>query len=263
MKRLWLSVLALTAVAIGGLQAAPDQRQPTFGALETMSPEAARAQAQAWLQGVGKTDAQTMQQFQAIWKQEERPVLDRLADTFALGSADAARELAAARDPFAPAPTKQPGIIKDASQSQFFRANMALAYARSLSNRRVHEEALAALKAFPPEQVVAPATYLFTRAVCEHALLQKAEATRTITRLIEEGVASPERYKTVSALILLDMQTWKEKDLAAVARKMDISQRRLELARGGPETQKIQKEIIARLDELIKELENKAKKGGS
>ncbi|MCI0459152.1 MAG: hypothetical protein L0Z62_19520, partial [Gemmataceae bacterium] len=35
--------------------------------------------------------------------------------------------------------------------------------------------------------------------------------------------------------------------------------RRLDLARGGPQTQKQQREVILRLDELIKELENKAK----
>src|SRR5262249_36308945 len=49
-------------------------------------------------------------------------------------------------------------------------------------------------------------------------------------------------------------------DLANVARLMDNSGRRLELDRADDPTKKIQKEIIARLDELIKELENKAKK---
>ena len=37
----------------------------------------------------------------------------------------------------------------------------------------------------------------------------------------------------------------------------------LELARGGPQTQKMQKEVVARLDEIIKQLENQAKGGGS
>ena len=37
---------------------------------------------------------------------------------------------------------------------------------------------------------------------------------------------------------------------------MDNIERRLDLARGGPQTQKIQKEVVARLDELIKKLEN-------
>jgi hypothetical protein len=43
---------------------------------------------------------------------------------------------------------------------------------------------------------------------------------------------------------------------------MDSSGRRLDLARGGQTTQTIQKRIIFRLDEKIKELEEKAK-GGS
>ena len=77
-----------------------------------------------------------------------------------------------------------------------------------------------------------------------------------------QAVDSPERYKTVAALMLLDMQAWKDKDLGAVARKMGNIERRLELARGGPQTQKLQREVVARLDELIKELENKAKKQG-
>ena len=63
--------------------------------------------------------------------------------------------------------------------------------------------------------------------------------------------------------MLLDMQTWKDKDLGAIARKMENIERRLDLARGGPQTQKLQKEVLARLDELIKELENKSKKSGS
>ena len=61
--------------------------------------------------------------------------------------------------------------------------------------------------------------------------------------------------------MLLDMHAWKDKDLQAVARKMENVERRLELARGGPQTQKLQKEIVLRLDELIKELENKNKPG--
>src|SRR5439155_9137382 len=101
--------------------------------------------------------------------------------------------------------------------------------------------------------------YLFHRAVCEHGLLQKSPASETIGRLLEDAPSAPERYRAVGALMLLDMQAWKAKDLGDVARKMGNVERRLELARGGPHTQKLQKEVVARLDELIKELENKAK----
>jgi chemotaxis regulatin CheY-phosphate phosphatase CheZ len=67
----------------------------------------------------------------------------------------------------------------------------------------------------------------------------------------------------VSILMAFDMQSWKEADvysrLGNIARKMDNIERRLDLARGGPKTQKMEKDAIARLDEIIKELENQAK----
>ena len=262
-----LSTLALGVILLGGRQALIGSEKErgvvSFGALEGATPEAARAQAQAWLRQVGKADPATLQKLDAIWKQDDRPVLDRLGDSLALGSAEADRLLREARDANAPPPVKIADIFKDAKEPAFFRANLGLAYARALSNRRVHEEALDILKLFTPEQVVSPSTYLFHRAVCEHALLLKPDASRSISRLLDDSLGSPERYKTVSALMLLDMQTWQDKDLGAVARKMRISERRLDLARGGPQTQKIQKDIEARLKELIKELENKAKKGGA
>jgi hypothetical protein len=229
-----------------------------------MTPEAAQAKAQAWLKDVGKTDDQTNQKFNAIWDaKSDRALLDRVADTLTLGDATAAQLLAEAHNSKAPAPTSVPAVLKDTKKPVFYRANLALAYARALSNRRVFDEALATLKSFTPEQVVDPASYLFHRAVAEHATLQKKEATDTISRLLEDMADAPERYKTVSALMLLDMQMWKEKkDLGAIARKMKVVEDRLTIARGGPQTQKIQKDIVDRLDELIKELENK-NKGGS
>jgi len=238
------------------------KRRATFEALEGLTPEAARARAEAWLKEVAPGDPAKTRQFASIWQQQERTVLDRLADTFALGNADAARLLAETRNPLTPAPVKVPALLQDTKLPDFVRANLALAYARTLSGRRIHEEALDALKQFRPEQTVDPAAYLFHRAVCEHALLLKKEAGTTVSRLLTQAIDSPERYKTVGALMLLDMQAWKDKDLGAVARKMGNIERRLELARGGPQTQKLQKEVISRLDELIKELENKAKKQG-
>ena len=121
--------------------------------------------------------------------------------------------------PLVPIPQIVPDVLKNPKCSAFFRNNLGLAYARALSIRRGHDEALLVLKAIPVEQVAVPATYLFTRAVCEHATLQRTEATRSIVRLLEDGAGAPERYRTVSALMLLDMQTWKEKDLGSVARK--------------------------------------------
>jgi hypothetical protein len=265
MKRLWLSCLAAAALAPPALApalAADVKRPAAFGALEPATVEAAKAQAAAWLRQAGKADAATLKQFEAIWKDEGRTVLDRVVETFVLGDPAAAKLMAEGRDPLLPAPTKPPEILRDAKGAQFYKANLGLGYARALSARRVHEEALETLKLFHPEQVVDPSAYLFHRAVSEHALLQKGDATKTISRIIDDAPFAPDRYKNVSVLMLLDMQTWKDKDLSAIARKMENIERRLELARGGPETQRQQKEVVMRLDELIKELENKQKKPG-
>src|SRR5439155_2752735 len=138
--------------------------------------------------------------------------------------------------------------------------NRALAYAKALSYRKVYEEALETLKLFKAERVVGPASFLFDKAVAEHGLMLKKEAHETIARLLDDVPTAPERYKMVAALMHFDMLAWQDKNvldkLANIGRKMDNIQRRLGLERGGKKTQKQQKDVVARLDELIKELEN-------
>jgi hypothetical protein len=238
---------------------ADDAKNPaSLGTLRAPSLETARSQALDWLKGVGKADA-VKKDFDELWSQTDRSVLDRVAGTLILGDSDAAKLLAEANDPATPAPTTVPEAIKNAKKSAFYRGNLALAYAKALSNRRIHEEALDALRVVKPEQVVDPAAYFFIRAVAEHSLLLKNDAFRSIVGVVEDVADAPDRYKIVSLLMLYDMQSWREKDLGWVARKMDNVERRLELARGGPQTQKMQKEIVKRLDEIIKELENRQK----
>jgi hypothetical protein len=232
----------------------------SFGALRTAGVPEARAQAFDWLKAAGKADA--VKEFDSVWAQEERPLLDRVGATFALGDPEAAKLLAEARDPASAAPQAVPALLKDEKRPAFYRANLALAYAKALANRRVYEESLDVLKVVKPEQVVDPAAYFFHRAVAEHALLLKNDAHRSIVGVLEDVADAPERYRTVAAMMLVDMLSWKEKDLGEVARKMDNIERRLQLARGGPKTQKIQKDVVARLDELIKKIENQ-QKGGS
>ncbi len=257
--RRWLSALAVAGLLVtaGSAFAQAEKKPPkdpnSFGTLRAPTAEQARAQSAAWLKGIGKMDDAA---FNTVWSQDQKSVLDKVADTFALGDDAAKKLLAEARDPNAPAPTAVPAPIK-AAKDPFFKNNLALAYARALSNRRVHEEALDILKTAKPEMVVDPSAYLFHKAVAEHALLMKNEASDTIVRLLDDVLDLPERYKMVSGLMLFDMANWRDKDLGWIARKMDNIERRLELARGGPQTQKIQKEVVARLDEIIKELENR------
>jgi tetrahydromethanopterin S-methyltransferase subunit G len=258
--RIWLS-LGLALLIAGGSAYGQGKKPASFGALETMSDADAKTKLAAWLKEVGKSDAANLTKLDAIWKDTQRSTIDRMADSLALGDKIAAGLIAEARDASAPAPIVLPSVFTDEKTSAFYRANLALVYARALTNRRVYEEALDTLKLFQASQVADPAAYRFHRAVCEHAMQQKPEATRTIMRLLEEGASiSPDRYKTVATLMLLDMHTWKEKDLGDIARKMDNIERRLEIARGGPETRRQQREVLNRLDEIIKKLENQNKK---
>jgi hypothetical protein len=258
-----LFLLAAGFFVLGGASTVQAYDKTTsFGALDTMSAETAKTKLTTWLKAVGKGDAATLQKLDAVWKDKDQSILDRVAASFALGDPVAAKLLAEARDNNGPAPIVVPSVFKDEKQSAFYRANMGLIYSRALVNRRVYEEALATLKLFSPEQMVDPASYLFHRAVCEHAMLQKPEATKSITRLFAEAAQlAPERYKTVATLMLMDMLTWKDKSLGDIARKMENIERRLEIARGGPETQRQQREVLNRLDEMIKKMENKKKKG--
>ena len=262
-RYLRLAVLGIFAVSLAGSYptgaAEPNKFTPTFGVIRAPSLETVRGQAAEWLKSTGKFDQAA---FDTLWKQTDRPLLDLVADTFALGNPDAKKLLDEARDPSAPPPSAIPDLVKDTKLPAFFRNNLALAYAQALANRRVYEESLEVLKTVKAEQVVDPAAYHFHKAVTEHGTLQKAEAVKSIGRLLDDVADAPERYKMVAALMFLDMQQWKTKDLGDISRQMSSIERRLDLARGGPKTQKMQKDVVARLDELIKKLENQQKQQG-
>jgi hypothetical protein len=240
--------------------AEPSKAEFTFGTLRATSPEVAKAQAEAWLKKAGKFDDAA---FKKIWSEQDLSVLDRTLATFELGSDDAKTLLAKARSSAVEAPREVPAILTDAKQDLYFRSNLALGFARGLTNGRVYEESLAALSGIKAEDTVDPAAYLFHRAVAEHALIKKDDALRSIVKLIDDVTDAPDRYKMLATMMFLDMGNWKkdEKDLANIKRLMDNSERRLAQARGGKTTQDIQKKIVFRLDELIKEKENQAKGG--
>ena len=263
-------LLAVTALSTG-LAAAnappvsaadPARPAPTvgFSTLKSATAEAARAKAQAWLKAAGKYDEAA---FGKIWADESRSVLDRTADSLALGSPEAAKILADARKIDAPAPAATPALLKDAKADAFFRTNIALAFAKAAASKKVYEEALEALNAATPEVAVDPSALFFFKAVAEHATMRKDAATGSIVKLLDDVTDAPDRYKMVATLMFFEMQSWSPdpKDLSNIERLMDNSGRRLELARAGEKTQDIQKKIVFRLDELIKELENKSKSG--
>jgi len=262
----WIPAAVAALLLYGGVLLADTGKKPvkeesSFGALKSPDPAEVRKQAEAWLKSV-KNDAATQAKFKTIWE-ADRSVVDKVSSTLTLGDPAAAKLLAEASDGDAPAPTEVPALFKDKKKSAFYRANLALAYAKALTTRKVYEEALESFAAVKPEEVVDPGVFFFHKAVCEYELMLKDRSEGSIDRLLVDVSDAPERYRMVAALMHFDMLTWQEKDLGWIARKMDNIQRRLDLRRGGKKTQKMQKEVLVRLDEMIKEIENKQKSGGS
>jgi len=241
---------------------APPREIASFGTLQAPTAEAAKAQAAAWYARSGGKD---QAKFDAIWA-TDRPTLEKVADTLALGNPEAAKILKQARDANSPAPDGIPAMLKDKKVDAYLRSNLALAYAKALSQRRIFEEAQLALNAVKAEDVVDPAAYFFTKAVADYSLMAKLEASTAVLRLLEDVSDSPERYRMVAALMQFDMLTWQDNDLGWIARKMGIIADRLDIVRGGEKTRKMQKEVLVRLEEMIKEKENQQKQqqsGGS
>ena len=261
--RKWLAAAAVSAGLAAGPALAAEPTKPAFG-FSTLKPAAdadAKAKLETWLKATGKFDAA---RFEAVWAQPGRTVSDRTLDSIAIGMPEAVTLVTEAKKPGAAAPTEAPAVFKDPKLDPFVRANLAAAYGKALAGKRVYEEALDAVAGVAPEQVVDPAGFFFYKAVAEHALIRREAAVSSIVRLLDDVADAPDRYKVVATLMFFDLQNWAkdEKDLTNIGRLMDNSERRLELARGGPKTQDIQKKIVFRLDEKIKELEAKAKKPG-
>jgi hypothetical protein len=242
-----------------GAEKKPGKEAASFGILEAMPPDVAQAKALGWFKATGKADDEGMKAFEAIWSTEKAP-LEKVTETLILGDPEAKKLLDEARDVSLPAPTAVPAILKDGKKPAFFRANLALAYARALAQRRIHEEALEALAAVKVEDAVDPSTYLFHKAVAEYAMIRKDDARRTILRLLDDVVDAPERYKMVAAMMHFDMASWQDKDLSWVERMQKNIERRLDLSRGGPITQDMQKKVVLQLDEMIKKLEEERQK---
>ncbi len=252
-----LTALTLAVALFGAAVSRADDLVDSgaIGVIKGPSLDQARIQALAWLQTV-QAEPGVLKKVETIWDAAaDKTLLDRVVETFTLADPEAKKLIESARDPNAPAPLALPDALKDARRSGFYRSNLGLAYAREWSIRRVHEEALDTLKAVRPEHVVDPASYYFFKAVAEHELRLKDDGLQTVDRLLNSIPDAPERYVVVATLMKYEMQAWKDDDLGDIARRMDNIERRLDLARGGPETQKQQKDVVDRLSKMIEELE--------
>jgi len=144
----------------------------------------------------------------------------------------------------------------------FYIQNLRAFCARFLAVTRRYDDALELYDEIDPAQLIDPATSQFYRAVCEHALLMKAEGLATLAQLLDQTQGVPTRYRTLAELMKHDLEGLREKTLGEVARQMADVERRLHLGHAGQRVQRQEERIIATLDELIKKLEQQQGGGG-
>lgn len=222
--------------------------------------EEVRSQLMRWLSQHGFNNEKTSPQIAAIWASGGGPapghdVFERLIQSFCVADPDTRRFVEAA-SPAQPLKTFPTGDFLNRDESdEFYTMHLRLFYARALTQRLMYDEALALFARINPARVVDPATCLFYEAVCQHQLLKKTEGLETLDKLLHKTEGVAESYARVAALMQDELQSLDDQSLDAVSRKMQDSERRLDLGRGGQRVQKVQEEIVESLNELIKKSE--------
>jgi hypothetical protein len=89
-------------------------------------------------------------------------------------------------------------------------------------------------------------------------LNQKEAAGKDLVALERSFTHLPRRHEALVGLMRADLKTWTDGDMKDISRDMTNSSDRLLLSKAGAETQRVQKDIIDKLDTLIKESEDKA-----
>jgi hypothetical protein len=220
------------------------------------SAEQVRQELLRWLSHHGVTNEKTVSGIVQLWAPATPPlaprqIFDRLIQSFTLAD-PTIRQFVNTYGPGASFRSLPKPLLTQDESDEFLTAHLRLFYARALTQGLLYDEALAVFAKIDPGKVVDPATCLFYRAVCEHQLLRKKDGLATLDKLLHktEGVAEP--YLQVATLMQDELSALDDQSLSGVSRKMQDSERRLDLGRSGQRVQKVQDEIIESLDEIIK-----------
>lgn len=127
--------------------------------------------------------------------------------------------------------------------------------ARELVQRRLYDEALPAFADVLPTDSLDPASVLFYRGVCRHALLMKKEALTDLRQLLENETAAPVRFVRTAQLMVADIKPLEEDSLDEISRLMTDVTRRLDLGRANTDVQQREQVIIDKLTKLIEDME--------
>jgi hypothetical protein len=237
---------------------APTWQTPSGGQVKT--------EALAWfdakLKESKKPDAKLRAKADALWASlpatpSEDDLLIRLARTFALVDANAAKLVTMCSEPRGQLIVPSQPWLRDPKSPPLFTNNLRLLFARWLIEASLFDEASEQLSDLTPRDVVAPASLLFHQSVVYHALLNKESGLKSIDVLLQGADATPRRYVALAQLMQADLMDLQEDTLDHIARRMEDIRRRLDLGRAGPKVRTVEDGVIKTLDKLIKDLEDK------
>ena len=149
--------------------------------------------------------------------------------------------------------TKNYGAIE--SLPKPLRMSVRTWLGRELVRGRLFDEALPVIAEVDVTESLDPASVLFYRSVCYHALLMKTEALGDLRRLLENKDDCPVRFSRTAEMMVADIKPLKEDSLDEISRMMTDVTRRLDLGRTDEEVKKREQEIIDKLSKLIDKLE--------
>ena len=144
------------------------------------------------------------------------------------------------------------------SPMRFTLNHLRLFYARALTQRLMYDEAFVAFSRLDPAQ----------RRPCDLSVLRGrlpaaiAQEGRRIGNARQVAAQHRRRGRTlpahVATLMQTELQSIDDQSLDLISRKMQDSERRLDLGRGGQRVQKVQEEIVESLSDLIKKMEQQS-----
>jgi hypothetical protein len=153
--------------------------------------------------------------------------------------------------------------LADSDTPPLVRHNMRLFFARWLVQQGYYDEALSWTDGLTTDDVIAPESLLFYRAVAHHRLVQPDQADSTLIQLLEREDDLPMRYVKLANLMRQDLAALQDESLDHIARRMEDIRRRLAQGRSGERVQGIENGVIKSLDDLIKKIEEQMQQSQS
>ena len=252
----WMTTLAACGLLLPFAAAQQLDREPTWS---VPTRQEIRAKVFQWLEQ-SSVDEVARAKIEVLWPEEEAEVsAEELAMRVCMTAAAIDTRAAKLVDLCSHPPRKylldpQP-VLRDDKLPEWMRANLRLLYARWLARNRYYDEALQQLEGLEPGQVADPAALLFYQAAGYHRMLDKEHCLPLVDKLLEREAELPRRYRMLAQLMAADLKPLKTDSLDEIARLMDEIERRLKLYQAGEKVRKQEDEVIAKLDKLIKKLE--------